>query len=735
MTLQPFMISGYNTGLQKDRAPWKLIDDAFESLENMYLYEETARKRECPLLLGRLQITITGEVVGDKTDHYVYTLANAPIVPGTLVLTDAGHGQVIEDDSYGVLFGDGTGTIDYLTGDIDVTFAIGTGVVTATYDYYPLLPVMGIHLRETSTINVEETIIFDTRTPYIYNQVASKFASIATVNQEWSGDDSQFFSAINYFITAAGAKYFWATNGKAYSSPGAPEEDGIKYYDGTNWATLRPIIYNDGSDRYLNGAKILIAFQGALIAMNTIEDVGAAVVNFQNRIRWCGIEVDPTGANAWRHDIIGNGLYETGTQNQAIQSAAIVNGKLIVYFERSTAELEFTGNKKDPFRLKSISIEFGCDSTFSTQLANATSITFGQRAITATDGNSVVRLDSKIPNDIFEVNNLTEGKERVQSVRDYVKELIYWSFPRDIEKGAVTYPNKMLVFNYANGAYSYFDDNYTALGLFQKASGYRWSTIGKKWSKIGIKWSDALSVAETPIVIGGNQRGFIHQLNFLTIDDPSLDVSVVNTATGVITCTNHNLPDETTQYIRISNLLDISGYDETIIYEAIVKDADTLQVNGVTFVGTYIGGGSISLMKFSSFKTKDFNPFIEKGANIRIGSIDIYTDRTDGGELGIQIFGSDMSSLADVITKVSTAYEGFNKPDNARAWKRIIVNTSGVNLQIEAQVTGERVLEVQEAQRAAGETITAGADMIKAKITLHAMRLWLKESGKNIGLL
>lgn len=77
--------------------------------------------------------TITAEAVGALgSTHYAKTLAHAQLFG--LVVTDGT--QTLTDDKNGNLTGDGTGTVNYATGAIDVTFnATTTGPVVASYLY------------------------------------------------------------------------------------------------------------------------------------------------------------------------------------------------------------------------------------------------------------------------------------------------------------------------------------------------------------------------------------------------------------------------------------------------------------------------------------------------------------------------------------------------------------------------------------------------------------------------
>jgi len=721
MSLQSLWISDYATGLESDKEPWKLLDDAFTTLENFDIYRGQVINRKCPALLGRLILSITGESIGTKAAHYTGNFANTPIVPGSVDFTEDGFLQEVTDDSEGNLIGDvdptGTNTINYVTGVYDVTFAAPTGNVVVAYDYYPLNPVMGIRNRETTSRNLEETIVFDTTDAYVFNQVTLQFASINTATQTWTGTNLDFFTSENYWInTVTGVKYLWATNGKIYSTGGGDTRDGIKYYDGTTWATLHAIIYNDGADHYLNGAKVIIAFKGHFLCMNTYEDA----IQYQNKYRWTA-QGNPLDVDAFRHDIIGKGGYLYSTSSEEIINAFILNGRLIVQKERSFVELAYTGNSQLPFIERQITQEFGSESQFSTQIVKDVAFSIAQKAITGCNGNSVERIDVRNPDLVFSINNLLDSEKRVHSVRDYLREFIYWTLPLN----NATYPNNLLVFNYLNGAFSLHEDHYTALGTFQKTISYKWSTIGKKWSECGFKWSDAITKAETPVIIGGNQRGFIHILDITTLDDPSLDVSGVTVATNDLTCTAHNLSLNEDYFIVLTNLLGITGYSENKIYKVSPTDANTLHVNtDETWTGTYIGGGSIAILKPFRFMTKKFNPFIEKDRNMLLAYLDLYIDTTNNGKISVNVYGSEntVESVA-LVEDLSTAIANYDNDNATKLWRRIQVHSQAVNIQIEVGLTEDLLLSDN------------GLDVYKAGLNINAMRLWVRPCGMNRGLL
>lgn len=84
-----------------------------------------------PIYTASEQITTAASgVVGDGTPgpYSINTPANTGIVPGTLSVIDTIGLQTITFDQFGVASGDGTGTVNFLTGAISVTFNANVGL-------------------------------------------------------------------------------------------------------------------------------------------------------------------------------------------------------------------------------------------------------------------------------------------------------------------------------------------------------------------------------------------------------------------------------------------------------------------------------------------------------------------------------------------------------------------------------------------------------------------------------
>jgi hypothetical protein len=83
-----------------------------------------------PLYTDSVDVPSTASgVVGDGTagPYTINTPAGTGILPGSLSITDPTTPQTVTDDQFGNLTGDGTGTVNYLTGEIIVTFTLPVG--------------------------------------------------------------------------------------------------------------------------------------------------------------------------------------------------------------------------------------------------------------------------------------------------------------------------------------------------------------------------------------------------------------------------------------------------------------------------------------------------------------------------------------------------------------------------------------------------------------------------------
>ncbi|MGK5595681.1 MAG: hypothetical protein ACSNEK_10050 [Parachlamydiaceae bacterium] len=255
------IVGPFNKGLKNDVTPFNIDNDSFPTLINAFQWRGRVKRKRGTSLLGRLRsffdsesvsynpsslsITLNGSGEGNLITGYGLT-SNSTISPGSVTIVDTVNSITYTDPSM-----DGTlspsGTINYATGDVIIADA-ANNLISAQFNYYPNLPVMGsrdLILQPTAfpgNISFNTRKAFNVLTAYPYpiynisfykNLPTGTYASYVQKTNwgpvSWNGQDYQQFWTVNY----QGA--FWATNG--ISVPFSITNVGMQYQpvDTTTW--------------------------------------------------------------------------------------------------------------------------------------------------------------------------------------------------------------------------------------------------------------------------------------------------------------------------------------------------------------------------------------------------------------------------------------------------------------------------------------------------------------------
>lgn len=739
MASTPYFIGSFSEGVQRNIEPFMLPDTAFPDLEDAFLFRGRIRRRYGNKFLGRLVQSVTvvsalHPVAGNIT--FTDTLVNLPISPGSVVVTllDTGAATVYTfvDNGLGILSaGAGTsGTIDYLTGVFVINFPalpvpVGAYNVSTFYEYFTGRPVMGLPTQETTAINAENLIAFDTVKANLWIDVLNRFVDISYDTTgtaiTWTGSNSQFFWGTNYYNNAAGNKLFWATN--------FVRADRIRYYDGTaavpgvsgGWTVFRPQT-KAAANWFLDTALIVLSYKDRLIALNTLELENNVPTARPNRARWSQ-NGDPTVvATSWLDDTPGRGGYIDAPTSEQIVSARFAKDILVVFFERSTWQLTYTGNEVLPFVWNRVNSELGCESTFSAVPFDRGIFAVGDKGIITSDSINVERIDQKIPDEVFEFHNGSNGPIRVHGIRDYYKQFVYWTFP-NLDKNSV-FPNRMLVLNYLEGSYSFFNDSYTCFGNYQPTTDLIWSKALFPWAGSTSTWSASLTQAEFPYIVAGNQQGFVMVMNYMEKIANEISLYITNASQAnpcVITSPNHNL--SVGQYITISGvngMVQLNGnvyqvLDVLSVNTFSLKNPATgLAVDSIAFAA-YTRSGFITVRNNINIVTKRFNPFFPTGEKAVLSQFDIYVERTTSGQISCDYLVDESDSDPVLTAIIPTSKEYGPAIPMQKYWQRVYGQVQGQFIQLQFYLNTDEMVNttIQESD-----------------IVIHALILWFAKSGR-----
>jgi hypothetical protein len=695
MAFDRFLIAPINSGLQKNLRPWLIPDDAFEYLQNAYVFRGRVKKRFGSTFMGTSQYMSRLRInIGTVTSH---------VIPGGIDQLAIGQVFSVGTDIF-TIYALGaaqptlstnpaaSATINSTSNPNTVTFTGESGA--AIVYYYPALPVMGITQYESGSINDHPSYAFDTQFAYVFTTNVGWNRSGTGTSPEWNGDDLDFFWTCNWKgitdnVVAMFVTNFQVTN---YNGVGTATDDPIWVtQDGSTWTKFIPYFLPAGgamaTGAFVETCRIIVAFKDRLVLLNTVENNGGATLGtnswYPQRCRY-SFNGSPFARNAWYEPnqfdnsggvvnfdnlAAGAGFIDAATDEQII-SSEFIKDRLIVYFERSTWELVYTGNEVLPFIWQKINTELGSQSTFSTVPFDKAILTIGQTGVHACNGANVERIDSKIPDEIFEFETDNSATLRTFGIRDYYSELVYWTFQSDIDQPTQNFPNQILVYNYENDSWGIFDDCFTAFGYFEQQANITWaSSYPLTWEQANMTWDSGVLSGNQRQIIAGTPEGFM-----LIIDDdisrnaPSMQISEIGplfmpqiapfgrfvSPSGILTLViiNHNLSQvpigisDEQDYILLENIVadatTMALLNGTIWPVYNVIDSDTIQINtfGLVTAGTYTGGGTAARVSNIQIESKQWNPYVDNDRSFYLQRIDFGVQRTTYGQITIDYYPS-----------------------------------------------------------------------------------------------
>ena len=290
--------------------------------------------------------------------------------------------------------------------------------------------------------------------------------------------------------------------------------------------------------------------------------------------------------------------------------------------------------------------------------------------------------------------------------------MVYWTFPNDIvftnNTTTSKFPTRVLILNYLDGSYSFFNDSLTCFGQFQTFRDIRWVDLPIQWQNYQEKWNSGSLQQDYPVIVTGNQQGYVffynQDQNQSPVNDPSLSIKAASQALICeIEAKNHNL--QVDQFIQISGVngmvelnsnvdspngiyqvLAVTGADTfTISYYNITLD-NFFPVDSTTFT-VYTNGGQITVLNNFNVTSKQFIPFEEQGLQGRLTYLDIYTEGAANGEFSVNYF-INQNPNTSVTTNVSVPKTITGQQ---RMWFRTIPNVTGQYIQFQMRLSNAQM--------------------------------------------
>lgn len=462
-----------------------------------------------------------------------------------------------------------------------------------------------------------------------------------------------------------------------------PDQDGIRWYDGdpTNatglpvgnglgWVNFAPPLSNlpfginsqTPDIYYLVGARAMLPFKDRLLFFGvSIQAVGGNLITMamQDVVIWswngtpyyaapvptnqsASETFDPT---AWFVDQTGKGGYLPAGISQPMLTFNNNEDVLLIGFGGIGRKTRFvyTGNDLQPFLFYSINSELPSASTFSSITVDRGGIDIGAYGITLTTQQSCERIDLDIPDEVFTIQAANNGNARVNAVRDFFREWIYFSYPYgqgDPLEGSWTFPTRTFMWNYRDNTWAIFKENYTHHGTFRVDEGYTWDTIKvDSWDDWTEPWDSGTFAAKFPSIIAGNPQGYVQILDQGTEESPSGQIQ------GIVASGTNTRINSVNHCVELNDFLYFTdSMGDTFLNGQIGK---VIQANNADFfvvdilfasTGTYIGGGQFTRLCRPLLQTKQFPVYWDKGLGVRLCDQKYLFDRTDESQVTAVIY-------------------------------------------------------------------------------------------------
>ncbi len=565
------------------------------------------------------------------------------------------------------------------------TSANYTGSLWATNNVPGLNLVTGTYVSGSGTVN----IIFDFKYPSFSSVTPNaafpnlvigdvlwfnQWPAGSTINGNTSIDTNGTVTA----IISPGRYRVNFTTSKTASGAGIaqiltntiPGQDGIKWYDGDptsttgiptatglGWVNFAPPLtaLNTAIDNapsalyYLVGALAVLPFKDRLLFFAPwIQTSSGNPIQLQDTVIWSWNgtpyynSLTPFGqtfdVRAYYVDQTGFGGFLPAGISAPIKTVSSNEDVLLIGFGGDGRKTRFvyTSNDIQPFLFYSINSELPSESTFSSITLDKGAIDIGSYGIALTDQQSSQRIDLDIPDSVFQIQTLNNGIDRVNAIRDYFKEWIYFSYPLSgsispfgSNNGRWKFPTQTFLFNYRDNTWAILYENFTKHGNYRATSKKTWKTTGfKSWNAWREPWNSGSGSVQYSNIVAGNPQGFVLIKGIGTGEGASGSIKAIGNFGGLtqITSVNHCVSENdfllfngalglltstitgiTLGTTTIINTVNTFSAGQTVTLSGIVGSTE---FNGNTYTIIVASGTSLTL----SVNSSNFTPYVSSGS-------------------------------------------------------------------------------------------------------------------------
>ena len=349
----------------------------------------------------------------------------------------------------------------------------------------------------------------------------------------FTGNNTNFFNTTNWKPTDSSTSALFMTN----------NVDQVTVWNGTNLS--RPPFYINfaniatGVNQIQTTLDVKVYKNSLIFIRPTL--VAGSVIEAQT-IRSSIPSTSPSfTVNNFVSDVSGNGQATVAPTGDWIMSSQFLRDILVVFFLNSTWIFRFTGSAFDAFRFDQVNNSKSTQAPYGSIAYDLRCTSMGNKGLIFCDGTNVDRYDIAVIDQYLDIE--PKAFQQCYGQRFDILQQAWMLYPeQDYALGAATQliSNRALVYNFLEETWAKFNFNLGVVGntsvlnsLSCLGQGFTtedltWSSFAANqpapagnttWQQWEVSWDGYLNLGQQLALLGGDQNGFVYQLNTTTQDN------------------------------------------------------------------------------------------------------------------------------------------------------------------------------------------------------------------------
>lgn len=336
----------------------------------------------------------------------------------------------------------------------------------------------------------------------------------------FTGNDDNFFNFTNWKASDGEVAYLYLTNNK----------DRITLYDGTNLSRPAFPILEADINTHVNGILTCLdlkVYKNRLLAIRptvTGSIVEGQSIRYSSEFYFFGTTSIPFDFVA---DVSGHGGLSQAPTGDWLIADEFLRDVLVTFMQRSTWVFRFTGSAFSPFRWDQINNSRTTNAPYGSIDYDGKVTAIGTKGLIACDGVNVDRYDLSIVDQYQDIDN--DHFIQCFGTRDdvlYQSWMLYPSVRRN--QVANQFSDTAFIYNFLENSFAQYNIELSCLGIANTYQDILWSsfapgsgvwTEGLTWQQCNFTWNKFLSQSLSPVLLGGNQNGYVYGLNSTETDN------------------------------------------------------------------------------------------------------------------------------------------------------------------------------------------------------------------------